>query len=313
MIALVTGAGGFVGQNIIPYLLSNGIDTIASFRNGDSSLQGFVREGRIDDCKINVVIHLAGKAHDLKNVSKPEEYYQVNTVLSKQIFNAFLASEARVFIMLSSVKAVRDTLNEEILTEELLPEPGTVYGKSKLQAEEYMLSQPIPDGKSVFILRPCMIHGPGNKGNLNLLYRFVTKGIPYPLAAFENRRSFLSVTNLCFVIQELCTCSDIPSGIYQVADDQPLSTNRVIQLMGEVLQKKVLFWKISEKVIRFLARIGDDLGLPLNSERLEKLTENYVVSNEKLLAALQKPLPLTAEEGLRITLQSFSAKQATKR
>lgn len=312
MIALVTGAGGFVGQNIIPYLLSNGIDTIASSRNGDNSIQDFIREGRIDDCKINAVIHLAGKAHDLKNVSKPEEYYQVNTVLSRQIFDAFLASEAKVFIMLSSVKAVRDTLHEETLTEELLPEPGTVYGKSKLQAEEYILSQSsIPDEKRVYILRPCMIHGPGNKGNLNLLYRFVTKGIPYPLAAFENRRSFLSVTNLCFVIKELCTCSDIASGIYQVADDQPLSTNRVIQLMGETLQKKVFFWKIPASLIRFFAGVGDILGLPLNSERLGKLTENYVVSNAKLLAALQKELPLTAEEGLRITLQSFTVEPAT--
>lgn len=311
MIVLVTGAGGFVGQNLIPYLLSNGIDLIASSRNGDNSIQDFVREGRIDDCKINVVIHLAGKAHDLKNVSKPEEYYQVNTVLNRQIFDAFLASEAKVFIMLSSVKAVRDTLHEEALTEELLPDPGTVYGKSKLQAEEYILSQPIPDGKSVFILRPCMIHGPGNKGNLNLLYRFVTKGIPYPLAAFENRRSFLSITNLCFVIKELCTRSDIPSGIYQVADDQPLSTNRLILLIGETLHKRVFFWKIPERFIRYMAGIGDVLGLPLNSERLDKLTGNYVVSNTKLLAALQKRLPLTAEEGLRITLQSFTVELAT--
>lgn len=305
MIALVTGAGGFVGQNIIPYLLSNGIDTIASSRNGDNSIQDFIREGRIDDCKINAVIHLAGKAHDLKNVSKPEEYYQVNTVLCRQIFDAFLDSEAKVFIMLSSVKAVRDTLHEETLTEELLPEPGTVYGKSKLRAEEYILSQPIPDGKSVFILRPCMIHGPGNKGNLNLLYRFVTKGIPYPLAAFENRRSFLSVTNLCFVIKELCVRTDIRSGIYHIADDQPLSTNRVIQLMGETLHKKVSFWKIPVSFIRFFAGVGDIWGLPLNSERVGKLTENYVVSNAKLRAALQKELPIKAEEGLRITVRSF--------
>lgn len=308
MIALVTGAGGFVGQNLIPYLTSFGITTVSSVRNGPNSLQNFTNRNKIDDYKINAIIHLAGKAHDLKKVSKPEEYFQVNTVLTSQIFDSFLASKASVFIMLSSVKAVRDALHKETLTEELLPEPGTVYGKSKLQAEEYILNQPIPEDKRVFILRPCMIHGPGNKGNLNLLNRFVTRGIPYPLASFENHRSFLSVGNLCFVIKELIERSDIPSGIYHVSDDQALSTNRVVQLMGEVLKKEPRLWKLPESWIHFLAGIGDRLGLPLNSERLRKLTENYIVSNAKLKKVLQKELPLTAEEGLRITLQSFAAR-----
>lgn len=298
---VITGSTGFVGTNLFRYLRDIGISARPlNLRNPSTEW---------DLASTQAVVHLAGKAHDLKNVSKPEEYYQVNTVLSKQVFDAFLASDAKVFIMLSSVKAVRDSLHKDILTEELLPEPGTVYGKTKLQAEEYILNQPIPEGKNVFILRPCMIHGPGNKGNLNLLYRFVTMGIPYPLASFENHRSFLSVGNLCFVIKELIERSDIPSGVYHVADDQSLSTNRVVQLMGEVLKKDARLWRLPEAWIRFLARIGDRLGLPLNSERLGKLTENYMVSNAKLKKVLQKELPLTTEDGLRITLQSFAVNQ----
>lgn len=305
MIALVTGAGGFVGQNIIPYLKSQGIDTIASYRSGECSLQNFVKEGKIDGCKINAVIHLAGKAHDLRNVSKPEEYYQINTVLSRQIFDAFLASEAKVFIMLSSVKAVRDILHEKFLTEDLHPAPGTVYGKTKLQAEQYILSQPIPDGKLVFILRPCMIHGPGNKGNLNLLFKVAKLRIPYPLASFENQRSFLSIENLCFIIKELIERTDIPSGVYNVADDTPLSTNRIIEIMSETMMKQPRLWKINKSFIKAIVKIGDFLPLPLNSERLQKLTESYVVGNAKLLTALNKRLPVSSEEGLRKTVQFF--------
>lgn len=297
----VTGATGFVGTNLFKYFNASGIPVEALDLRKSSS------DWHLEN--VDALVHLAGKAHDLKNVSSPEEYYMVNTTLTKSIFTAFLASEAKVFIMLSSIKAVRDTLHDEVLTEEVLPAPGTVYGKSKLEAEEYILNIPVPEGKSIFILRPCMIHGPGNKGNLNLLYRFVTKGIPYPLASFENHRSFLSVGNLCFVIKELIERSDIPSGVYHVADDQPLSTNRVVQLMGEVLKKDVRLWRLPEAWIRFLARIGDRLGLPLNSERLGKLTENYMVSNAKLKKVLQRELPLTAEEGLRITLRSFAVKQ----
>ena len=60
-----------------------------------------------------------------------------------------------------------------------------------------------------------MIHGPGNKGNLNLLYNVVKKGIPWPLGDFENRRSFTSIDNLCYVIEGLLT-KEVPTGIYHM-------------------------------------------------------------------------------------------------
>lgn len=295
---VVTGSTGFVGTNLLEYLRSLDISARALNLRTPSP--------EWDLANMHALVHLAGKAHDLRSVSKPEEYYQVNTVLSKQIFDAFLRSDAKVFIILSSVKAVRDTLHEEALTEELLPDPSTVYGKTKLQAEEYVLSQPIPDGKHVFILRPCIIHGRGNKGNLNLLYRIAKLGFPYTLASFDNQRSFLSAENLCFVIKELIDRTDIPSGIYNVSDDRPLSTNRVIEIMSETIMKSPRLWKINKRFISGIARIGDFLPLPLNSERLQKLTESYVVSNAKLLDAIKKPLPVSSEEGLRKTIQSFA-------
>lgn len=172
-------------------------------------------------------------------------------------------------------------------------------------AEEYIQNQPLPVGKSFYILRPCMIHGPGNKGNLNLLYQFVKKGIPYPLAAFQNKRSFLSVKNLCFVIKSLLK-KDIPSGIYNIADDEALSTNEVVEILSESMGTKVRLWKLSSSFIRFIAKIGDKIKLPLNSERLDKLTENYVVSNAKIKQALGIKLPLSAKEGLIKTANSFA-------
>ena len=294
----ITGISGFVGTNLALYLTANKIGYV-SLDLRKSSIKSL-------DPNITTLVHLAGKAHDLKSVCKPKEYYEVNTELSKQIFNVFLASEAKVFIMLSSVKAVRDTLHEETLTEELLPEPGTFYGKSKLQAEEYILNQSIPDGKRVFILRPCMIHGPGNKGNLNLLYKIVQKEIPWPLGAFENSRSYCSIENFCFVLKELIVREDIPSGIYNLADDLPLSTNEIIRLIAKSNNRIPRIIKINKIFINLLARIGDFLKLPLNSERLHKLTDNYIVSNEKISKALGKPLPVTSIQGLLRTFKSFS-------
>jgi nucleoside-diphosphate-sugar epimerase len=293
MSVFLTGASGFVGTNLIASL------------NSKYHINSYKRKAEI---LINeaMVIHLGGKSHDLKKGSSPDEYYQVNTKFTKQIFDAFMISDAKVFITMSSVKAVADEV-EGILTEGDIPSPITHYGKSKLLAERYILSQVIPTDKRVYILRPCMIHGPGNKGNLNLLYNLVSKGLFWPLGRFENKRSFCSIDNLCFIINELVENDQIPSGIYNVSDDEPISTNQVVRLIAESKGKRARVFNLSKSCIRAIARLGDFLKLPLNSERLQKLTESYVVSNAKIKAALGKPLPVSSKEGLISTFQSFSS------
>lgn len=290
---LLTGSTGFVGRNIQLHLKDK-YSIIPFFKGNPISI------------KQDVILHFAGKAHDLKNVSDPCEYYTVNTELTKKLFDAFLSSDAKVFITISSVKAAADTL-ESLLTEDHLPNPITHYGKSKLLAEQYILSKLIPQGKRVYILRPCMIHGPGNKGNLNLLYKIVSKGFPWPLGAFENMRSFCSIDNLYFVINELINNETIPSGVYNVADDQPLATNDLIKLIAESQEKKYHIWNVPTSIIKLLSKMGDFLKLPLNSERLNKLTETYIVSNNKIITAINKPLPLSSKEGLMKTLNSFNS------
>ncbi|HTN20551.1 MAG TPA: NAD-dependent epimerase/dehydratase family protein [Pelobium sp.] len=294
MFISVTGSSGFAGTNLIKYLKGCDIQRL--------SLR-YQENPKIDLSQTEAVVHLAGKAHDLKKVSQPQDYYEANFELTKQLYDAFLKSDAKRFIFISSVKASADIING-ILTEEQVPNPQTHYGKSKLMAEEYIKTQPLPEGKSYYILRPCMIHGPGNKGNLNLLYQFVKKGIPYPLALFQNKRSFLSVENLCFVIKEILE-NDIPSGTYQLADDEVLSTNELVQEIAKTLSLKPQLWKIPSPLISLLAKAGDILRLPLNTERLHKLTENYIVSNHKIKQALGKEFPVSAKDGLKKTILSF--------
>lgn len=290
----ITGSSGFAGTNLINYLKNFDIQRL-SLRYHENQ--------NIDLDNTDAVIHLAGKAHDLKKVSQPQDYYDANFELTKQLYDAFLKSDAKKFIFISSVKAVADSVGI-ILTEDQHPIPQTHYGKSKLKAEEYIKAQPLPEGKFFYILRPCMIHGPGNKGNLNLLYQFVKKGIPYPLASFENKRSFLSVENLCFVIKEILE-NNIPSDTYQLADDESLSTNELVTEIASTLKLKPRLWKIPATLVTALAEIGDKLKLPLSTERLHKLTENYVVSNKKIKQALGKEFPVTTKEGLRKTIISF--------
>jgi len=294
----ITGSSGFVGQNLKSFLKQNQIIVQSITRHVEEETFLFLLNKSI------ALVHLAGKAHDLKNASFPDEYYDVNTRLSQKVFDSFLRSNAKVFITLSSVKAVADEV-EEVLTEEHLPSPVTHYGKSKLLAEQYILSKEIPRGKRVYILRPCMIHGPGNKGNLNLLYNLVSKGILWPLGAFENKRSFCSIDNLMFIIRELIEREDIPSGIYNIADDVSLSTNEVISILAESQNKKPKIWNVSKGLIQTLAKLGDVLRLPLTTERLQKLTESYVVNNQKLKSVIGKPFPISAKNGVLKTFNSF--------
>jgi len=297
---LITGMSGFVGANLKGYLPESfDITGISRTETSSSISYDYFFSTNLP---FDAIVHLAGKAHDLKNTSNESEYYEANFELTKKLYDKFLESDAKKFIYISSVKAAKDIV-EGILDEDVLAGPVTVYGKSKRMAEEYILNH-LPIEKEVYILRPCMIHGPGNKGNLNLLYSFVSKGIPYPLGAFQNQRSFLSVENLCFVIEQLLLQS-VDSGIYNVADDNTVSTNEIIRLISKSLNKKPKLLNLPKSAIMIAARFGSITHLPLNSERLQKLTENYVVSNRKILDSIGMRLPLTATDGLLKTFRSF--------
>jgi len=310
---LITGINGFVGTNFTKSWFRNhkilGLDIHQPEKEGVERIFGWDELGKVPP--VDAIVHLAGKAHDTKNRSDAQVYFDVNTGLTQKIFDYFLQSDARTFIFFSSVKAAADSVPGDVLTEEVVPAPVGPYGESKIRAEEYILNKlsAVSDqllDKRVYILRPCMIHGPGNKGNLNLLYSVVKKGIPWPLGAYENSRSFCSVDNISYVVEQLIVKENIESGIYHVGDDEPLSTNELIRMIGDSVGKRSHIWRLPKGLMNGAAAIGGALKLPLNKERLRKLTENYVVSNAKIKQALGiDKMPVSAEEGMRKTLDSF--------
>lgn len=280
----MTGSHGFVGSNLIESLDPN-----------YEIIRWDVRENKpLPEC--DAVIHLAGLAHDVKKSGgrwKKEDYFRVNTELTKRLYDRFLESSAKKFIFFSSIKA---------------QDNDTPYAMSKKAAEDNILSHTDNTDstrKRIYILRPCMIHGKGNKGNLNLLVKWVRKGLPWPLAAFENKRSFASMKNVAYVVSELLK-KDIESGIYNVCDDVAVSTNELIELICDCMGKKAHMWRIPQGLMKALARVGDALHLLLNTERLEKLTENYIVSNQEIKLALGvDQMPVDAKEGLKDSIRSM--------
>lgn len=308
---LITGIHGFVGSNLVLSLKDSniiyGLDIIFPEKEGVTKTYSWDDLDQDQIPEVDAIIHLAGKAHDTKNQTDAEVYFKVNTGLTQKIYDYFLNSSATRFIFFSTAKAAADKV-DGVLTEDVVPSPLGPYGESKIAAEKY-IQEHLATNKQVYILRPCMIHGPGNKGNLNLLYNVVKKGIPWPLGAFDNRRTFTSIDNLCFVIDGLLT-KDVPTGIYNMGDDEAVSTNELIEIICQSLGKKAHIWKLSKGFMAKTAKICGKLHLPLDEERLRKLTENYISSNAKIKSALGiENMPVAARDGLMKTLNSFKEEQ----
>lgn len=307
---LITGIHGFVGQNLVPYLEAKGHTIYGLGRTGDY-VWNDLESGHLPH--VDAIIHLAGKAHDTKNLIEADVYFKVNRDLTMKVFAYFMEhQDIKKFIFFSSVKAVADKVSGDMLTEDAIPMPQGPYGESKAAAEKQLndmwqaVSPTQTDGRQVYILRPCMMHGPGNKGNLNLLYKVVNAGFPWPLGAFENKRSFCSIQNVCFVVEQLLK-HNADSGVYNLADDEALSTNTLVEIIADCLGNKAKIWKFGRTLMTFLAKFGDRLHLPLTTERLGKLTENYIVDNSKIKRALNiDKMPLSAREGLSYTIRSFN-------
>lgn len=289
----ITGANGFIGKHLCSLLERK--YAVTKYKRNESIV---IHE--------DVVIHLAGLAHDLSKVSNEADYYRVNTDFTKEVYDAFLQSPAKKFIFLSSVKAAADVV-EEILTEDTLPNPQTPYGLSKLKAEQYIISHPetASSNKQFYVLRPAMVYGEGNKGNLNTLYHFLKKGYPWPLGAFNNRRSYCAVENLLFVMDEILRIDDFPAGIYNVCDDEAVRTNDLVAWIQRGSGKRTQIYKIPAFLIYILVKLGDLFKLPLNSETFKKLTDSYEVSNKKLVLTLGTTLPVKAKYGIPRVLKTF--------
>lgn len=299
---LIYGTSGFIGKNLLSSLGSN--CTVTS-----SSLRDLTNLDKIHQS--DIIINLVGKAHDHKGEATERDFDYANYELVKELYTAFIKSDASMFIHISSIAALEENGSNSALTEEMDCNPISWYGQSKRKAEEYLFSQDIPEGKKVIILRPTMVHGPGDKGNLTLLYKLISKGLPYPLANFDNQRSFLSIDNFNFIIKEIIDKSEkIDSGIYHICDDETLATSSIISVISKVTEKKIFNFSLPKGIVKGVAKIGDMLPIPLNSKRLGKMTANLIVSNEKIKKALGiDKLPISAEEGLEKTIRSFGSQK----
>ena len=252
-----TGLSGFIGKELGIYLTNNFFDISKIERKNIYNSKFFIEEC---DC----VIHLAGKAHDTNKNTSLSDYQESNFNLTKLLFEKFLTSKSKTFIYLSSIKVIDDEI-KEVITENSKLNPKTAYGLSKLNAEKYLLDRiNNKNNKTIIILRPTLVIGKNNKGNLEILSKYLSYGMPWPLGKYNNRRSLCSIFNLCFVIKKIIEADKIKSGIYNVCDDDPIKIKDLVKEISTTLNKKNKIINVPKFIINVIANLGDFICLIVN-------------------------------------------------
>jgi nucleoside-diphosphate-sugar epimerase len=269
---LVTGADGFIGRHLVPYLAAQGYKVIAASRTA-SALEGTnTAMVRLPDLSMSfdwrpllercdAVVHLAGIAHTFAN---DDLYDRVNHQATEALARAaFRRGTHLVFI--SSIAAQSGSFSDQELTEDDLPRPNNAYGRSKLVAEQAVRAS----GVSFTILRPVVIYGDGEKGNFATVHKISRLPIPLPFGGLTAERSVLSVQNFCSAVAMALTSPGARGETFIVSDPTPLTVSDVIARYRARLGRPPWLLAIPESWLElFLKAIGKNaiwhrIGCPL--------------------------------------------------
>ncbi|HEY9811615.1 MAG TPA: NAD-dependent epimerase/dehydratase family protein [Halomicronema sp.] len=319
---LITGPTGFIATHLIPYLANQRHQIRAALRNPSKTLPPNVTpilvgeiDGKTDWTEalkdIDTVIHLAARAHILNDKSpNPEaEFFTVNTEGTTNLVRQSIAAGVKHFIFISSIGAMA-TLSNQTLTENSPCKPDTPYGRSKLQAEKALIELAGPSQMTWTILRPTLVYGPGNPGNMERLIKLINRGLPLPFGSIKNQRSLIYVGNLIDAIATSLTHPNAKNQTFIVSDGQDLSTPELIQKIAKYLEKPCNLMPAPPSLLKlagYLGNTGQNLlnrPLPLNSQTIDRLLGSLIVDTTNIQTNLNWQPPFTIDEGLFHTLQS---------
>ena len=318
MNVLISGANGFVGKPLCAELLRQGQFVRAAMRlvrfeslpikNVEAVSIGVI-DGKTDWTNallgINVVVHLAARVHVMKDnaVDPLDELRKVNVEGAWNL--ALQAAEAGVrrFIFISSIKVNGEgTLLGRPYTAEDQPAPVDPYGISKFEAEDALRQLADETGMEVVIIRPPLVYGPGVKANFHSIMHWLEKGVPLPLGAIHNKRSFVALDNL---VDLIVTCIDHPAAANQTflaGDGEDMSTTQLLQRLGKALNKPAKLLPIPIWVLKTGAVL---LG---KRDMAQRLCNSLQVDISKTCDLLGWQPPVSVDDALKKTAADFLQK-----
>jgi nucleoside-diphosphate-sugar epimerase len=199
--------------------------------------------------------------------------------------------------------------SDDILNENSPCHPDSPYGRSKLQAEQALIQLAKDSDMTWTIIRPTLVYGPGNPGNMERLMKLIKRGLPLPFGAIKNRRSFVFVGNL---VAAIITCLDHPNAanqIFLISDNQAVSTPQLIRLIAQQIQQPCQLLPVPTTLLRFLGYLGDTIesitgkNLPFNTYSIDRLLGSLAVDSSYIQKTLDWQPPFTLEQGLAQTIQ----------
>lgn len=316
---LVTGGNGFVGRALVRALNEEGHNVVAPLRGtelpdvgGINWLPGFdfgsdgaLRQA-LDGAR--AVVHCAAYAHRTRRITDHdrEQFEAVNVGLSRRLYDAAAAAGVGQFVFISSIGALRGASDEPV-TEQTPPAPTSDYGRSKLRAEQQLRSMAAAGTTKLTILRPCLVYGPQNPGNMARLSRLVDTGLPLPFGAIDGTRSLVYIGNLCSAIIACLGNEKAFANDFIVCDDDALSLPDLVSSIAAAKGRKVRLVPVPLHVLHLLGRIGDLVarlpggGVGIDSYSVAQLTASLPCSNRKAREVLGWRPPCSVAEGLRRT------------
>lgn len=277
---LISGANGYLGSSFI-----NQYSDKYNFEKFSLLTQKL--EDIIFD-SMDVVLHCAALVH--QKVEHPyTKYYEVNVEYPLKLAKLAKENGVKQFVFISTIAVYGE--DEEKLDENTVCNPITPYGKSKLEAEKELLKLS-DDSFVVSIIRPPMVYGKDAPGNIDSLIKLVKKLPIIPLGGIENKRSFISIQNLCHMIDEVIIQQK--AGIFLASDDEPLSTTRLIELIAKNLGKKVYLVKIP---------FFETLLKLLKPSFYKRLYGSLKVDNSITKEKLSLKNPYSVEEGIKLMIK----------
>ncbi len=277
---LLTGASGFLGDNIYPILSHKyTIDTLGLSAKDTYNID---LSKNIPDfiTQYDIILHAAGKAHvNLNNLKENTEFFLVNLEGTKNLLKGLEKSgklpKSIIFISTVAVYGVESGIN---ITEEHALAGTSPYAVSKIQAEAYLIDWCSKNNVTLGILRPSLIAGKNPPGNLGVMINGIKNGKYFRIGNGSARKSILMAEDIARIIPKLAN----RGGIFNICANHDPSFNELDELISKQLNKKtprsIPYW-----VAKCLALLGDIIGtkFPVNSNKLDKIVKSLTFSNEK--------------------------------
>jgi nucleoside-diphosphate-sugar epimerase len=247
---------------------------------------------------VDAVIHAAARAHILNaQHSDFELYHETNARGTARLVQAAASASVSRFIYLSSIKVIGEGRTGAVYTATDLPNPQDPYGESKWQGEQALLAHAGP--MRAAIVRPPLVYGPGVRANFLRLLKWVDKGIPLPLGAVNNRRSLVSIWNLCDLLKHLLHAQLSSNRAWLVSDGEDLATPELIRRIAHAMGKSASLLSVPAGL---LTTAGTLLG---RGAEVRRLCGSLTVDSAATCRELGWSQPMSVDEALQLTVSWY--------